>query len=410
MKKKGVSGIITTVIVIALSLILVASLGLLLNNQLQSNKENIDLQSQLSQEEYNFRSITFDGSRITLIIVRGNGDVYVKNETVVEKHADIVFVMDTTGSMSAEINSLKNSVIGFSDAIQSQNISARLALVEFKDFAQGSCGGMGDFAYKIHNFSGSTFTTNVTQFKSEVGSMIASGGNDIPEAHLPAIEAASNLGFDSASKKYLIAISDAVPHAKDCCVAISLDNSTNKYLHGINLTSGEACADPRYSTTYNANNCYTGPEKILDLSNNLQTKSITFYYVNKNVSGGWPSLCQGSISLYDTTTTLTGGKFYEYSEGGGAPGIQQIIPDLANEITREYGSHTIVNHLIVVLFDSMGNTETKMVNSPPGMPLEAEQYVVYTDLPGAIVKIELYGAVVTPSGELIRGPLLDTWP
>jgi len=338
MKKKGVSNIITTVIFVVLILILVSMLGLFFRQQLIEEGETLELQSQLSGEEYHFKKIVFGpNGEITLIIVRGSGDIYLESENFTEKFADIVFVLDTTGSMAGEIKNLTVSINAFADALENQDINARLALIDFKDYPTSPCGSLGDFPYRIHQFGGDAFTEDAEQFKRLLGNtsiINASGGADHPESHLTAIQAASNLNFNPDAQKYIVAISDIVPHAKDCCMLINQFSSPyqyNNYLNGSELPPEDICAEPIYVSTYPRNGCYQGPEYILDLSESLTANQIVFYYIGKNKTEyNWTSLCPAGRSLYNTMTSLTGGKFYEYSESDQESALQEIIPDLAD--------------------------------------------------------------------------------
>lgn len=60
---------------------------------------------------------------------------YVKNlnDVVLKGRSDIVFVVDTTGSMSNAISQVKNSIESFADELENNKVDVRLGLIEYKD-------------------------------------------------------------------------------------------------------------------------------------------------------------------------------------------------------------------------------------------------------------------------------------
>ncbi len=47
--------------------------------------------------------------------------------------ADIIFVLDVTGSMTNEINGVKENIVEFADSLSAQGIDFRLGMVTFLD-------------------------------------------------------------------------------------------------------------------------------------------------------------------------------------------------------------------------------------------------------------------------------------
>ncbi len=250
--------------------------------------------------------------------------------------ADIVFVIDSTGSMGDEIQDVYTIAEDFADELVTQDIDYRLGIIEFKDYPKSSCGNTGcdygwggwscclsndcsipsvcescggtynednaDFPSKIHLFNSNEFTTSSIDFKTKINTLTASGGADWPESHLTAINDSIYLNWRENSKKVIIVLTDAQPHAKDC------------YIYD--------------SDTYES--CYEGPEYIQDVIEDLVTNDITSYYVSKDTTGSSGGLCDNR-PMADNMTNETGGKFYAYTE---SQGVQDIIIDIGREIVE----------------------------------------------------------------------------
>lgn len=82
---------------------------------------------------------------------------------------DVVFVLDTTGSMSEEISALKGTIQKVASTLKGMKVQPRLGLVEYKD--------RGD-AYVTRM---TQMTTDVAGFTERVAAIRASGGGDMPE-------------------------------------------------------------------------------------------------------------------------------------------------------------------------------------------------------------------------------------
>lgn len=77
---------------------------------------------------------------------------------------DIIFVLDITGSMQGNINSIKNSVVSFARAIEAKGWDARFGAIGFRDSVDSR-----------HNFSDANGLANA------LGSWNAAGGGDAQE-------------------------------------------------------------------------------------------------------------------------------------------------------------------------------------------------------------------------------------
>ncbi len=92
----------------------------------------------------------------------------------VQDNVDIVFVVDSTKSMSAEITRVKDSLEAFSAELMSKGLDVRFALIEYGDISYGE-------ATKIHTYEGSCWFTDVTAIQEEIDTIVLRDGGDDDE-------------------------------------------------------------------------------------------------------------------------------------------------------------------------------------------------------------------------------------
>ena len=98
-------------------------------------------------------------------LLGGSGEIKLENRTLIERKGDIVFVVDSTGSMRDEIEEVKDTIFDFVDELEERSINYRLALVDFKDYDDSPCGSIGNIEYPslIHEFSSEDFTGSLSK-------------------------------------------------------------------------------------------------------------------------------------------------------------------------------------------------------------------------------------------------------
>ena len=125
-----------------------------------------------------------------------------------KRKADILFVLDCTGSMQGEIDAIKDAITSFAHTIESDGVRVRVGLIEFRD-------RLINEEHRALLFSGKPFTANPGLFEKEVAALKASGGGDEPESSLDALLLALKQPFADDSHKVLVLITDAPPHVPD---------------------------------------------------------------------------------------------------------------------------------------------------------------------------------------------------
>jgi von Willebrand factor type A domain-containing protein len=122
-------------------------------------------------QEADFFDVIDDNGEARPITVTPRGAV-----TTVNKQADIVFVIDTTGSMGSYLTTMTSKAESFADTIATSNVDFRLGFVTFGDDIRKGAGAR------------LAPTNVVADFKAAVGALTANGGGDGPENPIDAID------------------------------------------------------------------------------------------------------------------------------------------------------------------------------------------------------------------------------
>ncbi|MBR5515622.1 MAG: S-layer homology domain-containing protein, partial [Clostridia bacterium] len=118
--------------------------------------------------------------------------------------ADIVFVIDTTGSMGDEIYNVKENVQYFVDVLREKGISAGLALIDYQDLEAD-----GYDSTRVHKNGSSNWFYDVDAYKAAIAELEPGWGGDTPECAVDALETARLLDMRASAGKIFILITDA---------------------------------------------------------------------------------------------------------------------------------------------------------------------------------------------------------
>lgn len=136
---------------------------------------------------------------------------------------DVVFIMDTTVSMSSSIKGLLDGLHRIVSELSAAKIDVQFGVAEYKDYPSPGIGdfGAGDFPYRLNRPVGAADDSLVEAIER----MEATGGGDIPENQLgalyqlvtgagdePLVEPGQNAGFRPDALKVVINITDAPFH------------------------------------------------------------------------------------------------------------------------------------------------------------------------------------------------------
>lgn len=121
--------------------------------------------------------------------------------------ADIVFAIDSTGSMYPYINNVQNNVEAFASYLEEKGVPARLAVMEYRDI---TCDG--EESTKIHMVDGTTWHKTTEELKKTLDIVKrVNGGGDEPETLVDALGFVANdaMLFRESAHKFVIVLTDA---------------------------------------------------------------------------------------------------------------------------------------------------------------------------------------------------------
>lgn len=118
--------------------------------------------------------------------------------------SDIVFVIDTTGSMGSAISNVKSNVNKFAETLKNDyKVNVNFSLIEYRDI---TCDGNN--STKQHKYLSSNWFTNADKFKAEINALSVNGGGDAPETPIDALELARKSNWRKGSTKYVVLVTD----------------------------------------------------------------------------------------------------------------------------------------------------------------------------------------------------------
>ncbi|MCL1925237.1 MAG: Hsp70 family protein [Defluviitaleaceae bacterium] len=176
-------------------------LGLL---SLEGLEEGADLSLTYELDENNIFSVYLQDKatgKSEKAIFDRTGKEHIEEEKPISNSkmaVNIVFIIDTTGSMDSYINAVKDRAIAFANIIKEKGISYKLGLIGFGDL------------YEKEKPSIYKPTEDVEKFRNWVQKIPRTYGGDIPESSLEAVETA--LTLTSQAENIFILITDAPPH------------------------------------------------------------------------------------------------------------------------------------------------------------------------------------------------------
>jgi hypothetical protein len=174
-----------------------------------------------------------DPSKVTFSVTLGTKDLTCtvgKVSSSSKSSVDLVFINDTTGSMSGTVLGIADSVESFASSISSEGVDARFSMYTYGDaFATKKTDGTSTFKIGLGDFAPPTFDgeerpyvglSELTQFKGFLQELKSSdvlgvGGGDGEEATVGALAYADGkLAFRDGAARMYVAIGDNPSHQK----------------------------------------------------------------------------------------------------------------------------------------------------------------------------------------------------
>lgn len=121
---------------------------------------------------------------------------------------DVIFVIDTTGSMSDDIDAVQNDAINIIDAIAASSTNWQIGVVTYRDHPSEPYGDSGDYTSRIEL----PFSSNRSDIVNAINGIQVAGGGDFEESVYSGLMEAIAYPWRDGAKKAIILMGDAPPH------------------------------------------------------------------------------------------------------------------------------------------------------------------------------------------------------
>jgi Mg-chelatase subunit ChlD len=352
--KKGLSGIIITLIIVLVSLVAITAVSILVSGIIKSNAELAEVQMQFFNENIEINSVRVDFSHINLTLERKSGTMKTVevNITRNEKPADVdIFsVVDLSGSMTSDkLVPLKDANKNMINEILADGDN-RIGLVAYKGTV-------------IEPFS-----ANLTKDSSAL--------NNVIDSWSASDYTCICCGINSAADR-LVAQSVV---SKSKAIIVMSDGQANRQC------SRQNTKDPLKDAIHAA----------CDANGILQNLKI------------W-SIGVGSDVDQATLTSIAecgGGQYFSVTN---ASNLIQVYETIASEIKTSYDQSSTVNYLMIAFYNSTNTYKDKIYDIPGVLQSKLYTFDLTENLAGEIIKIEIYPIIITSSKKEVIGPLMSIW-
>jgi hypothetical protein len=169
-----------------------------------------DNKAKVSVENFSFANIQ------EVVLILSNGDQSLPSEAAYSVSLviglDLIFVIDTTGSMWDDIANVKASSTEIVNMIDEELNDYRIAVVDYRDFPVSPYGGSGDYPYHAVL----PFSTNKNKIIGAIQGLSLGWGNDWREsvysALIRSIQTEGLTPWRTEAQKNIIILGDAPPH------------------------------------------------------------------------------------------------------------------------------------------------------------------------------------------------------
>ncbi len=134
-----------------------------------------------------------------------SSEVQAKIEIVeyMQGTADIVFVLDGTGSMGPFIERVKDNIINFANDLEAKGVSARWSVIDYRDYTQDS----SEVTHVVMNGASEWYTT-APEYSEAIDSINVYGGGDAPEVAIDGLMMATTLETRKNARTFYILVTD----------------------------------------------------------------------------------------------------------------------------------------------------------------------------------------------------------
>ena len=220
--------------------------------------------------------------------------------------ADIVFVVDRSGSMGGTIKTVRENINEFARNIAKDGVAARFGLATFSDEVFGRNRGKTDEGTILTKFDGSYFTSDPAELEKALAGIKIADGGDYAETSSPALtQIVSTYDWSKSpkNKKFVVLLTDA-PMKQDASVptiAETLASLKAANIERIVATSTSFGTDISYKD-------FVSEGRLMKIDSNLAdslTKDATSWIVETVSEGRQYKITKDSYKFYlERRTTI----------------------------------------------------------------------------------------------------------
>ncbi|WP_158609437.1 cutinase family protein [Cellulomonas triticagri] len=159
-------------------------------------------------------------------VIRLSNALGVTSGVVTSIPTDVVFVIDTTGSMSGPISSVRQQVHHLVRVLEEQSADFRVGLVEFRDWFDA-------FQARVVT----PLTTDTEVFRAGLNGLVAFGGGDTPESVYSGLVRAFDQDWRADVRRTVVLVGDAPPHDPEPVTGLTRDQVVARAL-GTDVVTG----------------------------------------------------------------------------------------------------------------------------------------------------------------------------
>lgn len=218
--------------------------------------------------------------------------------------ADIVFVVDRSGSMGGTIDIVRANINEFVRNITKEGITARFGLATFSDEVYGRNSGSKDEDTVLTRFGSSYFTTDPAELEKALAAIRIASGGDTPETPTPALNqiiSTYDWSKSSKNKKFVVLLTDA-EMKEDPSIPTVADTLAALKAAGIERTVATVKSIERIYKNFATEG------RVLDIENNLAdalTKGTTSWIVESVNEARYYKIIKDSYQFYlERRTTM----------------------------------------------------------------------------------------------------------
>lgn len=132
---------------------------------------------------------------------------YLEIETCVET-LDLIFVIDTTGSMEDDIAEVRANALRILDRVAASGADWRISIVTYRDHPQAPYGDPGDYPSRVEL----NFSSDYGEITDAINGIRIGGGADFQESVYSGLHTAISQSWRPGVRKVIILMGDAPPH------------------------------------------------------------------------------------------------------------------------------------------------------------------------------------------------------